>query len=73
VSHVSPTTLTTDEQRLILRATAGNRRDHTIISLALGTGLHLVEIVGLDVGDVCTPDGTARVRVRDVPDEVDPE
>jgi threonine aldolase len=39
VPHLSPTTLTTDEQRLILRATAGNVRDHTIISLALGTGL----------------------------------
>jgi hypothetical protein len=25
VPHLSPTTLTTDEQRLILRATAGNR------------------------------------------------
>ena len=24
MSHLSPTTLTTDEQRLILRATAGN-------------------------------------------------
>ena len=50
--HLSPTTLTTDEQRLILRATAGNVRDHTIISLALGTGLRLAEIVGLNVGDV---------------------
>ena len=39
--HLSPTTLTTDEQRLILRATAGNVRDHTIFSLALGTGLRL--------------------------------
>ena len=38
--HLSPTTLTTGEQRLILRATAGNNRDHTIISLALGTGPH---------------------------------
>jgi len=62
--HLSPTTLTTDEQRLILRATAGNVRDHTIISLALGTGLRLAEIVGLDVGDVFAPDGTPRVRVR---------
>ncbi len=35
--HLSPTTLTTDEQRLILRATAGNLRYHTIISLALGS------------------------------------
>ena len=60
VPHLSPTTLTTDEQRRILRATAGNVRDHTIISLALGTGLRLAEIVGLDVGDVFAPDGTAR-------------
>ena len=56
--------LTTDEQRLILRATAGNTRDHTIISLALGTGLRLAEIVGLDGGDVFALDGTPRVRVR---------
>jgi integrase len=62
--HLSPTTLTSDEQRLILRATAGNVRDHTIISLALGTGLRLAEIVGLNVGDVFAPDGTPRVRVR---------
>jgi integrase len=62
--HLSPTTLTTDEQRLILRATAGNLRDHTIISLALGTGLRLAEIVGLNVGDVFAPEGTPRVRVR---------
>ena len=39
VPHLSPTTLTTDEQRLILRATTGNVRDHTINSLALGTAL----------------------------------
>ena len=54
--HLFPTTLTTDEQRLILRATAGNVRDHTIISLALGTGLRLAESAGLDVGDVFMPD-----------------
>ena len=64
VPHLSPTTLTIDEQRLILRATAGNVRDHTIISLALGTGLRLAEIVGLNVGDVFAPDSTPRVRVR---------
>jgi integrase len=62
--HLSPTTLTIDEQQAVLRATAGNLRDHTIISLALGTGLRLAEIVGLDVGDVLTPDGTPRVRVQ---------
>ena len=64
VPHLSPTTLTTDEQRAILRATAGNVRDHLIYSLALGTGLRLAEIVGLDVGDVFAADGTPRVRVR---------
>jgi len=64
VPHLSPTTLTTDEQRLILRATVADVRDHTIISLALGTGLRLAEVVGLDVGDAFTPDGTPRVRVR---------
>jgi integrase/recombinase XerC len=44
--------------------TQPNIRDHTIISLALGTGLRLAEIVGLNVGDVFTPEGTPRVRVR---------
>jgi integrase len=60
--HLSPTTLTTDERRLILRATIGNFRDDAIISLALGTGLRLAEIVGLNVGDVFAPDGAPRVR-----------
>ena len=40
------------EQRVILRTTAGHPRDHAIYSLALGTGLRLGEIVGLNVGDV---------------------
>jgi len=62
--RLSPTTLTADEQRLILRATAGHPRDHAIFSMALGTGLRLAEIVGLNVGDVFAPDGTPRVRVR---------
>ena len=64
VPHLSPTTMTTDEQRSILRATAGNLRDHLNYSLALGTGLRLAEIVGLNIGDVFAPDGTPRVRVR---------
>ncbi len=62
--HLSPQTLTRGEQRAILRATAKNRRDHLIYSLALGTGLRLAEIVGLNVGDVYTPDGKPRNRVR---------
>ena len=62
--YLSPTTLTNDEQKLILRATSAHIRDHTIISLALGTGLRLGEIVGLNVGDVYATGGTPRVRVR---------
>jgi site-specific recombinase XerC len=63
-SHLSPTTLTSDEQTLILRVTQADLRDHAIFSLALGTGLRLAEIVGLNVGDVYAPDGAPRVRVR---------
>jgi site-specific recombinase XerC len=35
-----------------------------LVSLALGTGLRLAEIVGLDIGDVFLPGGQPRVRVR---------
>ena len=52
------------EQRAILRGTAGNLRDHLIYSLALGTGLRLAEIVGLNVGDVYLPNCTPRTRIR---------
>ena len=36
--HLAPPTLTAAEQKAILRATAANVRDHTIFSMALGTG-----------------------------------
>src|SRR5881396_2489261 len=62
--HLSPPTLTHGEQKAILRATRRNPRDHLIYSLALGTGLRLSEIVGLNVGDVYTPDGRPKNRVR---------
>ena len=62
--HLSPQTLTHGEQKAILRATARNRRDHVIYSLALGTGLRLAEIVGLNVGDVYAPGGRPRNRIR---------
>src|SRR5712692_280096 len=62
--HLSPPTLTQGEQKALLRATRRNLRDHLIYSLALGTGLRLAEIVGLNVGDVYTPDGRPRSRVR---------
>src|SRR6266705_5260351 len=64
MSHLSPQTLTQTEQRAILRATRHNPRDHLIYSLALGTGLRLAEIVGLNVGDVYTAEGRPRNRVR---------
>ena len=62
--HLSPPTLTHGEQKAILRTTRRNLRDHLIYSLALGTGLRLAEIVGLNVGDVYTPDGKPKNRVR---------
>jgi len=62
--HLSPQTLTRGEQRAILRATRPNLRDHLIYSLALGTGLRLAEIVGLNVGDVYTPGGKPKNRIR---------
>src|SRR2546425_4411875 len=62
--HLSPQTLTQAEQRALLGATRRNTRDHLIYSLALGTGLRLAEIVGLDVGDVYFPDGKPKNRVR---------
>ena len=62
--HISPSTLTSSEQKAILAATAANPRDQVIYSLALGTGLRLAEIVGLNVGHVYFPDGRPRSRVR---------
>ena len=60
MQHLSPTTLTHAEQRTILRATAKHPRDHLIYSLAIGTGLRLSELVGLNVDDVFSPDGAPR-------------
>jgi integrase len=60
--RLAPTTLTRAEQSDLLAATKRSLRDHTLVSLALGTGLRLQEILGLDVGDL-SPDG-ATVRTR---------
>jgi integrase/recombinase XerC len=65
---LSPPPLTQGEQRAILRATGENPRDHLIYSLALGTGLRLAEIVGLNIGDLYTTDGKPRSRFRLRPD-----
>ena len=63
--NLSPQALTSAEQRSLL-ATTTNIRGKTIFSLALGTGLRLSELVGLDVGDVYFPTGEPRgpLRVR---------
>ena len=52
---LSPPTLTESEQKAILDASEGNIRYHVTYSLALGTGLRLAEICGLNVGDVFLP------------------
>ena len=62
--YPSPPTITRQEVESLLSVTRTNQRDHLIIALALGTGLRLGEIVGLNVGDVYLPDGTPRTRVR---------
>src|SRR5213594_3002164 len=64
MSHLSPPTLTHGDEKAILHTTRRNLRDHLIYSLALGTGLRLAEIVGLNVGDVYTPEGKPKNRVR---------
>ncbi len=64
MGYLSPTTLTQADQRTILRATSNNLRDHVIYSLALGTGLRLGEIVGLNVGDLFNGNGRPRTRIR---------
>src|SRR3989442_15998433 len=57
-SFRAPETMTATEQALLLRATAAHPapRDHVLYSMALGTGLRLRELLGLNVGDV-SPDG----------------
>jgi integrase/recombinase XerC len=62
--YLSPPTMTRAEQEALLRVSASHPRDHLVFSLALGTGLRLAEIVGLDVGDVFFSDGAPRTRVR---------
>jgi len=66
--HLALPTLTAAEQKAILRVTAVNVRDHLVFSMALCTGLRLAELVGLNVGDVYTPGGVPRVRVRNRPE-----
>ena len=62
--YLSPQSLTRDETQSLLCESSDHPRDHLIFSLALGTGLRLSELVGLDVADLFFPNGTPRVRVR---------
>jgi integrase len=62
--YLSPPTLTQEEHRALLQASAGHPRDHLLFSVALGTGLRLGETVGLNVGDVFFPDGRPKSRIR---------
>ncbi len=62
--YLSPPTLTRAEQAALLRVSGVQPRDQVIFSLALGTGLRLSEIVGLNVGGAFTADGKPRSRIR---------
>jgi integrase/recombinase XerC len=64
----APETMTAAEQARLLKVTAAHDdpRDHVLYSMALGTGLRLRELLGLNVGDV-SPDGR-EVRHRVVLD-----
>ena len=62
--YIAPPTLTRSEQQALLEASSVHPRDHLIFSLALGTGLRLSEIIGLDVGDIYFQEGRPRGRVR---------
>ena len=67
MTKLSPTTLTHSDQLALLEVVQDRPREALIVSLALGTGLRLAEIVGLDVGDVYLPGGqpgVRRVRLR---------
>ena len=55
-----PKTLTKDEERRLLRVvrSQGSPRDLALLTLALGTGLRLRELRGLNVGDICPNGGS---------------
>jgi integrase/recombinase XerC len=60
-----PRTLTDAERDKLLKVSGAKRddfRDHVIFSLALGTALREMEIVGLDVGDVTDDAWAGRVK-----------
>ena len=66
-----PKTLSPEEQARLLEVVArqGSRRDLALLTLALGTGLRLRELVGLNVGDVTTRAGEVAWKV-DLPKKI---
>ncbi|MEP7224438.1 MAG: site-specific integrase [Actinomycetota bacterium] len=61
---LSPSTLTRADQLALLETAKDRPREALFVSLALGTGLRLAELVGLDLGDVYVAGGQPRVRIR---------
>ena len=59
----APETMTAAEQAALLRTTLSAPRDHLLYSMALGTGLRLSELLGLNVGDVSADRQEVRRRV----------
>jgi site-specific recombinase XerC len=64
MTKLSPTTLTRSDQLALLEVVQDRPREALLLSMALGAGLRLAELVGLDLGDVYLPGGQPRVRVR---------
>jgi integrase len=61
---LSPSTLTRADQHALLETVQDCPREALLVSLALGTGLRLAELVGLDLRDVYLLGGHPRVRIR---------
>jgi site-specific recombinase XerC len=61
----APQTMTAAEQARLLQVTASHDdlRDHVLYSMALGTGLRLRELLGLNIGDVSHEGRAVRRRV----------
>jgi len=68
--YLSPQTLTNAEQTALLTATSIQPREHLIFSLALGTGLRLAELVGLNVGDVYLDGAPPSANMGETPGSV---
>jgi integrase len=64
MTKLSPTTLTRSDQLALLEVVQDRPREALLVSLAMGTGLRLAELVGLDVGDAYLPEGQPLIAPR---------